>query len=130
MKKIWGIALSFYVCFAQAQTELPTDNNPVMTALESDFLKQRMKHPCDTCDFTGKRVAFVTGTSSQVLLAKQEYYEDLYNLPVFSIVELSPEEKQISGGYDYFVLIAGVKLLTPRRRMKLCHQLKVRGLEG
>ncbi|HZH74314.1 MAG TPA: hypothetical protein VFD91_17615 [Mariniphaga sp.] len=98
---------------------LTIDHDEVLSEQEVILLNHLLKNLRDTFDFHGKKVAFITGSSGNRLLSKADYFNqikpwlDAGDTPQASIVLLTEEEKDKSGGYDVLVL-SWVKVFSER----------------
>src|SRR5690554_2254726 len=98
---------------------LTIHHDEVLSEQEVILLNHLLKNLRDTFDFHGKKVAFITGSSGNRLLSKADYFNqikpwlDAGDTPQASIVLLTEEEKDKSGGYDVLVL-SWVKVFSER----------------
>jgi hypothetical protein len=89
------------------------DTNPVLTLCEADLLNKGLadiKNMINTTfDFTGKKIVFVTGDDASEIITKKKFFDfiklhqEKYD-GVTGLAELTPKEKESSGGYDIIVM--------------------------
>lgn len=107
---------------------LTIDHDEVLSEQEVILLNHLLKNLRDTFDFHGKKVAFITGSSGNRLLSKADYFNqikpwlDAGDTPQASIVLLTEEEKDKSGGYDVLVL-SWVKVFSERQKNRIIKRL-------
>lgn len=118
--------------YTQSVDSLGMDNDPILNYSEVDFLNSLLQEMRDTFNFTGKKVAFITGSNGATIVSKSDYFRnsikpwlDNYSRPQIFMVELTQDEKVKSCGYDVLVL-SWVKIFTPRRKEMVINQLCVR----
>ena len=121
--------LFIFDLFGQVTDSLGIDNNINLNKQEIYFLNNSLKNSRDTFGFNNKRIAFVTGSNGSKLITKQNYFltcvkpwTDKGSEPQISFVRLTPNEKQISNGYDAIVM-SWVKVLTKKQRKRIIKQL-------
>jgi hypothetical protein len=122
--------LSFCLLFppllrAQSTDSLGLDDYPFLTRYESDYLNNVLKDKKDTFDFTGKKVAYVTGKECQHIISKSTYFKAIKaGVRTWPDI-LTPEEKVLSGGYDVLLLHGAIKICTPKRKCKILKELRI-----
>lgn len=115
------------------------DNNSKINNDEARFLNSYLTDTKNVFDFSGKKIAFITGSSGSKVGTKNEYFRevkkrDLNNSKIAtSFIILTDDEKLQSGGYDA-IITYWVKILIDNKRkkkivnkLKISHQLEVRG---
>lgn len=115
---------------AQIQTQSSISNGKEMlNTQEAELLNSLLKQSRNTFDFHGKKIAFITGSSGSRILSKADFFNTSVNpwlkngeTPQISMVKLTENEKNKSGGYDALVL-SWVKVFTNKRKKKVIKQL-------
>lgn len=99
-------------------------NGDTLNDKELELLSSILAYPVDVTEIRGKRIAFVTGSSGGKIIAKADCFETNINpwireglKPQVQGILLSPEEKNLSGGYDVIVL-CWVKHYSDKQRMR------------
>ena len=115
--------------FGQVNNSLGIDDNPILTEIESKFFNELSIVKSDTFDFSFKKIAFITGNSGKLILSKSQYFKDCVKpwldkglIPQTSVIILTKEEKEKSGGYDAIIL-SWVKLFTNKQLKKTIYLL-------
>lgn len=110
---------------AQTNSEIKADytlTNEEASKLNTLFEKQRKDF-----DFQGKMVAYTIGTSGTQIEDKSAFFdmyiENVTHGNVCSLIQLTKEEKEKSGGFD-IVLMSPAKLFTTKHREILIGELK------
>lgn len=107
------------------------DKNPYLNSDESEFLNKNFSDlslayhtgkKAKNYDFTGKKMIFVTGSSGKTIKTKIDYFNSVKEYKkqddkiVTTLLILTPEEKELSGGYDG-ILTFWVKVLPNKRKI-------------
>lgn len=131
MVRLIVIALVFHATalFGQ-EAEIPkAPGAEALNMQEAERLNTLLDRSRGTFDFQGKRAAFITSSAGNRILAKADYFGDgqadsiSYNqAPQISMVELTRDEKNRSGGYDVLVLCY-VKVFTDRQKRRIIERL-------
>lgn len=113
-----------------------TDDNAHVNSYEAKYFNEVFKNKKGEFDFSGKVVAFYTGSSGTTISVKSNYFKGLENsnnrdkdvhtwqANGTQLLILTDKEKNLSGGYDV-ILVSWSKLLKQgRSRMKLVKRLK------
>ena|SRR5690606_27000329 len=105
------------------------DNNSILNKSEVALLNSLLKETRDSFDFTGMKVAFITGSKGRTIVSKSDYFQNSVipwiekdSIPQIFMVKLTEEEKMKSGGYDVLIL-SWVKVFTPKTQEKVIKQL-------
>lgn len=131
MRKLILIASLFSTIglLAQNLDSIGIDNNPFLNKDEVKLLNSLLEEQRDTFNFTGKKVAFITGSNGRTLVTKSDYFKNSVkpwieknSKPQIFMVKLTKDEKERSGGYDVLVL-SWVKVFTPRSKVKIIEKL-------
>jgi hypothetical protein len=87
------------------------DHSPFLNNYESEYLNAVFKNNREGFDFTGKQIAFITGSNAGTMSNKQSYFDDerkrfegkssMINSKVYI---LNVDEKKRSGGYDAVIV--------------------------
>ncbi len=107
---------------AQSLDSCGLDNSSEISKHEAEFLNTYLSEQRGNFDFTGKKIAFVTGSSGSKMGTKSEYFKNIVQYKkenakvVSSIVVLTEDEKQKSGGYDA-VVSYWVKIILDRKKI-------------
>jgi hypothetical protein len=121
----------FLTCglYGQNFDNIGIDDNPNLNEDETKLLNSLLDEKRDDFDFKDKKVAFLTGSSGRTIMAKSDYFKnsvipwiDDGSRPQISMIKLTKEEKEKSGGYDVLVL-SWVKALTRRGQRKIIEEL-------
>ena len=111
--------------FAQTNTEVKADYT--LTSKEASFLNALFEKQRKDFDFQGKMVAYTIGTSGTQIEDKSaffdRYLENATHGNVCSLIILTKEEKEKSGGFD-IVLMSPAKLFTEKHREILIGELQ------
>ena len=101
----------------------------MLTTKEAVLLNSILEKSGKTYDFKAKKVAFLTGSSGSRILSKLDFFNicinpwiDKLKIPNIDIVELTPEEKSKSGGYDILIL-SWVKNFSDKQKRKVIEEL-------
>lgn len=115
---------------AQNYDRIGTDDHPVLNKEEVKLLNSLLQETRDTFDFMDKKVAFITGSNGRTITPKSNYFKSSVlpwvedgTRPQISMVKLSKDEKEKSGGYDVLVL-SWVKVYTKRAHRKALNTLE------
>lgn len=127
MKILINILVGLLICvsgFAQTYTEVKVDYT--LTNKEASFLNTLFEKQRKDFDFQGKIVAYTIGTSGTQIEDKaaflDRYLENATHGNVVSLIILTKEEKEKSGGFD-IVLMSSAKLFTAKHREILIGEL-------
>jgi len=127
---IISFLLSTCGLFAQNIDSIGIDDHPVLNESEVKLLNSLLEEQRDMFDFENKKVAFITGSSGRTITAKSDFFRSSVlpwvedgSRPQISMVKLTIDEKEKSGGYDVLVL-TWVKAFTPRTQRKTIEQLR------
>lgn len=103
MKTVTTLLLLFSITilFGQQTDSLGIDNNSLLNRQEVNYFNSLLLGTPP--DFDDKRVVFILDTRRATIINKQEFF-NTYLKPPFTIIELGPDEKERSGGYDIIVL--------------------------
>lgn len=131
MKAIITLSCMFlpFTLLSQQLDSLGLGDNRILNRQEYTFLNSYLSDRGDF-DFKGKRVAFVAGTTGNVLITKKEFFDKFGHPPDeavrkrnCSLIVLTPAEKDRAGGYDAIILTP-VKVFTDKHKNRLLNQLK------
>lgn len=116
--------------FGQVTDSIGLDNNPILNGQESKMLHDVIDSSRAKTDLTGKKIAFITGSTGSVIVSKSNYFRayvkpgiETGNTMDFHLLALTKDEKLKSGGYD-FIALSWVKIFTDRQRRKIIHRLR------
>ena len=115
---------------AQRLGEVGIDDDPTLTYDEASILNSMFSETLDGYDFSGKRIAYYTGSSASKHQSKSEFFETIgpylrletEHKPPVVLVEFSADERAESGGYDA-VLLSYVKVMTDARKARIIEEL-------
>lgn len=118
--------------WSQGLDSLGVGDDKTLTRQEYRFLNQDFSDKRDDFDFKDKKIAYVGGTSGNYFWSKKDYF-DIYAKPRVgtdrkgnsSLIILTKEEKEKSGGYDAFILTP-VKIFTDRHRERVVKRLRTK----
>lgn len=117
---------------AQNTDSLVIDNHPFLNVHEVELLNVLLGDVRADFDFTGKKVAFITGNTGRTVVSKSNYFKHsvipwIENgaKPQIFMEPLTEEEKVRSGGYDVLVM-SWVKVYTPKTHRKVIAELGAR----
>lgn len=135
MVRLIAIALFFHATalFGQEAETPKSTGVETLTPQEAQRLNTLLDRSRGTFDFHGKRAAFITSSAGNRILSKADYFRDGTSdsladdqVPQISIVELTRDEKNRSGGYDVLVLCY-VKVFTDRQKRRIIERLSKEG---
>ena len=96
---------------------------------EANLLNSLFDKSGNTYEFTGKKIAFITGNSGNKLLLKEDFFNTCIKpwvsknqTPQVFMIEFSIDEKNKSGGCDALVL-SWVKILTNKQKKRIIGKL-------
>lgn len=114
------------------------DNDPKINKDEASFLNSYLTDTKNGFDFSGKKIAFVTGSSGSKIGTKSEYFHEVRKWSLdnskisTSFIILTDDEKLKSGGYDA-IITYWVKILISNKwkkktvdKLRTSHQPEVR----
>lgn len=110
--------------YVQAFEQCGQDNGALLTEKESWFLSIYLAKNMEGRSLVDKNVLFITGSSASQFGTKSDYFEDVrkWNEKEAKISSrldwLTPEEKELSGGYDAAITY-WVKIFTKKKRKKM-----------
>lgn len=122
---LWQISL-----FGQLADSLGTGDNKYLNKQESLLLSQELKDHKKTYDLINKKIAFIGGTTGNIIWTKEDYF-DIYVKPriarkekIYStLIILTKKERRISGDYDALILLP-VTTFTNKQKLKILKDLK------
>jgi hypothetical protein len=122
---LWQISL-----FGQLVDSLGIGDNKYLNRQESLLLSQELKDHTKTFDFTNKKLAFIGGTTGNIIWTKEDYF-DIYVKPRIArkekfhpvLIILTKEERRISGDYDALILMP-VQTFSNKQKLKILKDLK------
>jgi hypothetical protein len=127
MKILINILVGLICVSGIAQTNSEVKADYTLTKKEASFLNALFEKQRKDFDFQGKMVAYTTGTSGTQIEDKSaffdKYLENATHGNVCSLIILTKEEKEKSGGFD-IVLMSPAKLFTTKHREILIGELK------
>lgn len=106
------------------------DTNPVLSSCEAEMLNKGLADIKNEFDFAGKKVLFVTKEDATEIITKKKFF-DFIKLHqgkydgVTGLAELTPKEKESSGGYDVIVLYYVTKF-DQQRKKALIEEVKIK----
>jgi hypothetical protein len=111
---------------AQDPSECGLDDNPVLTDVESEFLKIYFGQEDNENLESGTKILFLTGTNGATLGSKSEYFdaiEERFETGIaisHGIIALTEEEKTLSG-HDA-IITYWVKVITEGQKRKMLRE--------
>ncbi len=128
---IIGFFMVHTLSYGQSLDSLGMDNRPQLSRAEARYLNDYFSASRADFDFSGKKVAYVTGSAGKVLSSKKDYFEQVLKSPdpahmATSLVRLTAKEKQRSGGYDA-VITYWVKVFMKGSKSAILRKLSKRG---
>lgn len=113
----FSLALS---CAYGQEDSLGVNDSPFLNMAELNLLNAQLANQRKEFDFTGKRVAFISGKNGSEIISKSSYFG---NRRRTGMMILSMEEKIQSGGFDALVFNS-VILFTKRQKRKTLQKLR------
>lgn len=99
------------------------DHSPFLNNYESEYFNAVFKNNREDFDFTGKQVAFITGSNAGTMSNKQSYFDDerkrfegKSSMVSSHLYVFNAEEKKQSGGYDA-VIVYWSKVLASHKHL-------------
>ena len=127
MKILINLLVGLNCVSGSAQTNSKLKADYTLTNKEASFLNALFEKQRKDFDFQGKMVAYTIGTSGTKIEDKSaffdRYLENATHGNVFSLIILTKEENEKSGGFD-IVLMFPSKLFTTKHREILIGELK------
>jgi len=106
------------------------DTNSKLNEYERAYFKDNIRR-LNSIDLCNKKFAFAHGNFGKTIISKKYYFEEWgrdyfnRNIRIFNIlIELTEEEKQQSGGYDYIIISWSKTLPVGNSRKKLIERLR------
>lgn len=131
MKLIQLVVLILLSCASTAQEpdSIGVNNSAKLNLHESQLLESLLKNSGIEYDLTLKKAAFIASSSASQFETKSHFFQHSIlpwtlkgDSPSISMVTLTEDEKQLSGGYDVLVL-GWVVILTKGRRKQIVKEL-------
>jgi hypothetical protein len=108
---------------------LGLDDSPYLNSAESAMLNSLLEESRGDFDFSGKKVVFTTGSSGKTIISKSNFFKSNVvpwvengDSPSIMMEIFTPEEKEMTGGYDVIVMV-WVKVLVGQKK-KIIEHLK------
>jgi len=104
MKKLILFLILCSTVFAQAQSSLGLDDNPVLTTVEASVLDTFFK--TKQASLAGKKVAFISGYRGKDIYRKSDFFQSKIHKigSRAKLIWLTAEEKESANGYDALFL--------------------------
>ncbi|GAB5556843.1 MAG: hypothetical protein SchgKO_10560 [Schleiferiaceae bacterium] len=109
---------------------LGLDDSPYLNSAEAAMLNSLLEEPRGDFDFSGKKVVFTTGSSGKTIISKSNFFKsdvipwvENGDSPAIMMEIFTPEEKEMTGGYDVIVMV-WVKVLVRNQKEKIIEHLK------
>ena len=108
------------------------NNSSQLTESETRLLDSLLLNKRNTFDFKEKVVAFVTGSSANKIITKDEFFETIntsanHKIEVsLNMLILSAEEKKKSNGYDVIIISWSKVAISDKQKRKILEQLRIK----
>ena len=110
------------------------DDNANINKYEAAYFNAVFESKRDTFDFTNKKVAFVMGSGLENFQNKNYYFSNVKGDSISDsdhirqanytqVMILTPDEKELSGGYDVILIIWAKFLVEEKRRARMVKNL-------
>ena len=129
MKKVGYLLFYLFwsnIVFGQVIDSLGVNKYPLLNSYESNFLVSQLEN--ESFDFENKKIAFYKSNAG--IQSKQDFFEDSiehirigHKIPI-QIIELTPQNKSETGGFDAVVVSWYKFILTPKMKEKIIEKLK------
>jgi len=126
------VLLGFFSGFSQINPDsLGLDDNPKLTEMESRYFNIQVQHYRGDFDFHGKKLGLFMEDNGKKMVNKQEYFDNWarehFRTKDFGknqLLILTPEETELSNGYDAIIVSWSEKKITDERRHQLAKKLR------
>jgi hypothetical protein len=107
------------------------DDNPMLNEMEARYFNIQALHYRGEFDFSGKKVGLFMEKNGKHMVSKKEYFDNWarehLNKKDFGqnqLFVLSKEEKELSNGFDAFIVSWSDKQITEKRKQHLVRKLR------
>ncbi len=131
----YGLSILLFIIqfglFSQNVENEKEKSNDSLSPQETEILNEIFSESDPDFDFQNKRIAYVAGTTGNIILTKDEFFKkymdpivDDEKRNVCNLIILTESEKIESGGYDA-VILTPAKLFTDKDRNEMIKMLKI-----